>query len=101
MAPHDDDTTMVRRGKAAFSLTDMSRFVRELQDRHLPKLLSDLPGLMDLPDGKYSLVALALGKRMRTSSEEMEAIEEELQILKRVGNPQVRDRCSVLLKAEA
>ena len=92
---------MVRRGKAAFSLTDMSQFVRELQERPLSKLLEDLPGLLELPEAKFALVCLALGKRMRSSALDKSALDEQLQTLRRVGNAQVRDRCSALLRPSA
>src|SRR5687768_8282725 len=100
-SPEDDrsrESTMVRRGKAAFSLTDMSQFVRELQERPLPKLLEDLPGLLELPEAKFALVSLAMGKRMRSSALDKSAIEEQLQTLRRIGTASVRDRCAALLR---
>jgi hypothetical protein len=99
--PKDDDSTMVRRGKAAFSLTDMSKFVKDLQDRPIAKLIDDLPGLLDLPEAKFALVSLALVKRMRASSDDKKVIVGQLETLKRVGTAMMRDRCSSLLKPEA
>jgi hypothetical protein len=93
----DIDTTMVRRGKEAFLLAEMGRFAKDLQTRPLRKLLADLPGLMELPDGKYALVAMAVAKRMR-SEEERSYIEDQLQSLRTQGNDLVRERCDALLK---
>jgi hypothetical protein len=95
------ESTMVRRGKAAFSLTDMSQFVRELQERPLAKLIEDLPGLLELPESKFALVCLALGKRMRASPLDKNALEEQLHTLRRVSTAQVRDRCGALLRPSA
>jgi hypothetical protein len=98
--PKDDDSTMVRRGKAAFSLTDMSKFVKDLQERPIGKLLEDLPGLLDLPEAKFALVSLALSKRMRGSAQDKVLIVEQLDALKRVGTALMRDRCAVVLKGD-
>jgi len=95
----DSESTIVRHGKAAFSFSEMGRFVRELEARPLDRLLEDLAGLLELPDAKYALVSLAVGKRMRKSAEDRAALEPQLRALLRVGPPDVKKRCEELLKA--
>jgi hypothetical protein len=101
MATDDEDdpeSTIVRHGKAAFSFTEMGRFVRELEARPLDRLLDDLLGLMQLPDAKYALVALAVNKRMRKSAEDRAALEPQLRTILRAGTPEIKKRCEDLLK---
>ena len=97
----DSESTIVRHGKAAFSFSEMGRFVRELEARPLERLLADLPGLLDLPDAKYALVSLAVGKRMRKSAEDRAALEPQLRAIHRVGSTDIKKRCDDLLKALA
>jgi hypothetical protein len=102
--PEDDDaredmeTTIVRTGKAAFSLSEMGKFTKDLQTRPLPRLLEDLPGLMKIADSKYPLVAMALGKRMRASEEERTYLQMHLEDIRAGGDAEVRERCDALLK---
>jgi hypothetical protein len=102
MAPEDDDpdsdSTVVRSGKAAFSFAEMGRFVAELEARPLDRLLADLPGLLELPETKYGLVKMVLGKRLRQSPTDRAALEPALRTLVRVGTPEVKKRCEALLK---
>jgi hypothetical protein len=97
--PGEMETTMVRKGKAAFSLSEMGKFTKDLQTRPLPKLLADLPGLLKMPDSKYPLVAMALGKRMRASNEERTYIQMHLEDIRARANALVRERCDAILKA--
>jgi hypothetical protein len=103
MATDEDDSesTIVRHGKAAFSFSEMGRFVRELEARPLERLVADLPGLLELPDAKYALVSLAVGKRMRKSAEDRAALEPRLKGIHRVGSAEMKKRCEDLLKALA
>ena len=94
----DSESTIVRHGKAAFSFTEMGRFVRELEARPLERLLEDLGGLLELPDAKYALVSLAVGKRMRKSAEDRAALEPRLRALLRVAPAEIKKRCEDLLK---
>ncbi len=97
----DDDeveTTIVRRGKEAFSFAEMGAFVRDLQSRPLAKLVDDLPGLLELSEAKFALVVLAISKRMRNGGEEQAAIVAKLEALKTTGTAQVRKRSEALLK---
>lgn len=102
MAEQDeDDTTIVRQGKEAFLFAEMGRFARELHTRPLAKLVEDLEGLLDLPDGKFALVSLAVGKRMRESDVEKMALTAQLRTLLSLGNPKVRERATGLLNPKA
>jgi hypothetical protein len=91
------DSTIVRKGKVAFLLAEMGQFTRELQGRPLQKLLEDLPGLLELPESKYALVAMMLKKRMRDSELEREALGAELSMLAQRSAEPVRVRCLALL----
>jgi hypothetical protein len=92
--PH---STIVRRGKAAFSFSEMGRFVKDLEARPLERLVADLPGLLEMPDAKYGLVAMVLGKRMR-SPVERKAVEAALRGLLPSAGPATKKRCEDLLK---
>src|SRR5688500_16818566 len=98
MAPDDEDSEspIVRHGKAAFSFSEMGRFVRELEARPLDRLVADLPGLLELPDAKYALVSLAVSKRMRKSAEDRAALEPRLRGILRVANTDMKKRCEDL-----
>jgi hypothetical protein len=101
MSSDDDDpetgSTIVRRGKAAFSFGDMGRFVRELEERPLERLLTDLPGLLELPEGKYGLVAHVLEKRMRQSAADRAAVERGLRTLPKTATALARERALKVL----
>src|SRR5689334_16088275 len=96
--PPSPETTMVRKGKEAFLLAEMGTFMKELQARPLAKLLEDLPGLLALPAAKYALVAIALGKRMRTSETDRTYIQMQLENVRAEAAPELRERCDALLK---
>jgi hypothetical protein len=93
--PH---STIVRRGKAAFSFSEMGRFVKDLEARPLERLVADLAGLLEMPDAKYGLVAMVLGKRMRHAPVERKAIEAALRGLLTSAGPGLKKRCEDLLK---
>jgi hypothetical protein len=101
MAAGDDDSesssTIVRRGQAAFSYSEMERFVRELEARPLDRLVADLPGLLELPEAKFGLVAMTVAKRMRLSSTERTALEQRLRECSRTAAAETRKRCESLL----
>jgi len=93
----DPETTIVRQGKDAFLLAEMGRFARDLQARPLAKLVEDLPGLLELPDSKYALVAMQVGKRMRVSADDRVALEAQLRALQKSPSEIVRGRAEALL----
>ena len=64
-APLDFDTTLVRRGSRATTMSEMQLFVDAIQTRPLDKLLADLPGLAMLSDMKFILARQVLRRRLR------------------------------------
>ena len=61
----DFDSTLIRRGSAAASLSDMTAFVEMIQERPVDKLLSELPGLAQLSETKFSLARLVIRRRAK------------------------------------
>jgi len=61
----DPDSTLIRRGVHAATLSDMADFVETIQHRPLDKLLSDLPGLAALSPTKFSLARQLIRRRAR------------------------------------
>ena len=70
----DSSSTLVGQGKNALTFTEMAAFVRDIEARPLPRLLTDLPGLLVLPDLKYQLVVMVLRKKVKDGSVEREPI---------------------------
>jgi hypothetical protein len=95
------DSTLLRKGKVAFTLADMAAFAANLAARPIERLVADLPALLTLPEGKYGIVALAVGKRMRASDAERKSLQERLRSLEAKADGLVRERCQALLKSPA
>jgi len=72
--PDENETTLVQSGRAAVTFTEMAAFVRDIEARPLARLLADLGGLMALPDAKYSLVVMVLGRRAHAGGAEGRSI---------------------------
>jgi hypothetical protein len=64
----DGDTTIVRSGRSAMTYTDMVAFADALEDRPLPKLIEDLPGIAALSDSKFRIASNVLRRRFRLES---------------------------------
>jgi len=62
----DFDSTLIRRGAAAATLTDMADFVETIQQRPLDKLLTELPALAELSTTKFSLARQVIRRRAKT-----------------------------------
>jgi hypothetical protein len=62
----DFDSTLVRRGVSAATLSDMADFVESIQQRPLEKLLGELPGLASLSQTKFSLARQVIRRRAKT-----------------------------------
>ena len=62
----DFDSTLIRRGVSAATLSDMAGFVESIQQRPLDKLLAELPALAELSATKFSLARQAFRRRART-----------------------------------
>lgn len=61
----DLDSTLIRRGVSAATLSDMADFVETIQQRPLDKLLSELPGLAALSRTKFSLARQVIRRRAK------------------------------------
>ena len=59
------DSTLIRRGTSAATLSDMADFVETIQHRPLDKLLTELPALAELSTTKFSLARQAFRRRAR------------------------------------
>ena len=62
----DLDSTLIRRGSAASTLTDMADFVEMIQERPVDNLLAELPGLAQLSETKFSLARVVIRRRTKT-----------------------------------
>lgn len=62
----DLDSTLIRRGVHASTLSDMADFVETLQQRPLDKLLGELPSLATLSQTKFSLARQVIRRRAKT-----------------------------------
>ncbi|HVG24085.1 MAG TPA: hypothetical protein VND45_08035 [Thermoanaerobaculia bacterium] len=62
----DFDSTLIRRGVSAATLTDMADFVETIQQRPLDKLLGELPGLASLSQTKFSLARQVIRRRAKS-----------------------------------
>lgn len=64
-AAADFDSTLIRRGLQATTISEMTRFVETMDGRPLDKLLQDLPGFALFSETKFSLARAVLRRRMR------------------------------------
>ncbi|HEV7239462.1 MAG TPA: hypothetical protein VGQ36_09495 [Thermoanaerobaculia bacterium] len=62
----DLDSTLIRRGVSAATLSDMAEFVDTIQERPLDKLMAELPALAELSTTKFSLARQTFRRRVRT-----------------------------------
>ncbi|HEX6086704.1 MAG TPA: hypothetical protein VF266_19390 [Thermoanaerobaculia bacterium] len=62
----DFDSTLIRRGVSAATLSDMADFVETIQQRPLDKLLGELPGLAALSQTKFSLARQVIRRRAKS-----------------------------------
>ena len=95
--PDDSGSTLVQAGKAALTFTEMAAFVRDIEARPLARLISDLEGLMALPDAKYQLVVMVLRKKVRTGVAQRAAILGRLRELQAGADPVVGKRAEAFL----
>ena len=64
----DLDSTLIRRGRSALSVSEMVTFVETLEARPLMTLLEELPGLARLSEAKFALATKTLRRRFRGES---------------------------------
>ena len=65
VAVDDFDSTLIRRGTRATTFSEMAAFAETLEDRPLDKLLTELPGIANLSDMKFSLARQVIRRRAR------------------------------------
>jgi hypothetical protein len=65
----DFDSTLIRRGVQATTITEMSHFVSTMEERPLDKLLVDLPGFALFSETKFNLARAVLRRRLRDLAE--------------------------------
>ncbi len=64
----DFDSTLIRRGRSALSMSEMVAFVETLEARPLLTLLEELPELAGLSEAKFTLATKTLRRRFRGES---------------------------------
>ena len=64
-AAADFDTTLVRSGIQATTISELSRFVAKMEVRPLDRLLNDLPGFALFSNSKFDLARAVLRRRVR------------------------------------
>ena len=64
----DFDSTLIRRGRNALSMSEMVQFVETLEARPLIKLMEELPELARLSEAKFTLAMKTLRRRFRGES---------------------------------
>ena len=62
------DSTLIRRGRSALSVSEMVAYVDMLEARPLLKLLEELPELAQLSEAKFALATKTLRRRFRGES---------------------------------
>ena len=62
------DSTLIRRGRAALSMSEMVSFVETLEARPLLTLIEELPDIARLSDAKFTLAVKTLQRRFRGES---------------------------------
>jgi hypothetical protein len=95
--PDERGSTLVHRGLSALTFSEMAAFVHDIETRPLARLLSDLPGLLGLPDLKYQLVVMVLRKKVKDGAAERDPILERLRELQAGGDAVARERAEAFL----
>jgi hypothetical protein len=96
--PDDTGSTLVQTGKAALTFTEMAAFVRDIEARPPERLLSDLEGLMALPDAKFQLVVMVLRRKLKSDAALREPILARLRQLQAgAADVAVRQRADAFL----
>ena len=82
MTSIDLDSTLVRQGNLAATLSDMVEFVTTIEQRPLGRLLEDLPGIAALSETKFHLARKIIRRRLRSlddvEREQLDVLAEEV-----------------------
>ena len=68
MIREECDSTLIRRGRAALTFSEMAQFADTLSSRPLLKLLEELPDLARLSSAKFNLATITLRRRFRAEA---------------------------------
>jgi hypothetical protein len=95
--PDDAGSTLVQTGKAALTFSEMGAFVRDIEARPQARLLSDLEGLLALPEAKYQLVVMVLRRKLRDPAAQQAILARVREIEAGAAAPAVRARAQAFL----
>ncbi len=65
----ENDSTLIRHGRAAVTVNDMISFVSVLEERPICTLLGELPALAGLSENKFRLATKILRRRFRAETD--------------------------------
>lgn len=65
MTALDLDSTLIRRGSQAATLSEMVEFVTTIEQRPIGRLLEELPGIASLSEQKFNLARKVIRRRLR------------------------------------
>jgi len=96
----DLDSTLIRRGRQAASLSDMVEFAKDVHERPLTKLFEELPQIARLSDTKFNLATNILRSRFRSQSniDQFELRKIGSEIADRASNDWVADRIRAIFE---
>ena len=64
-AAADFESTLIRRGTQATTISELSQFVATMEQRPLDRLLDELPSLAQMTNSKFDLARSVLRRRVR------------------------------------
>jgi hypothetical protein len=98
----DGGSTLVRTGKLAMGYQEMVSFVKDIEERPTARLVSDLEGLLALPEAKYQLVVTVLRKRTRPDVADRSALVGRMRYLQQhAEDPAIRSRALAFFEKPA
>jgi hypothetical protein len=84
------------------TFTEMQTFVKDIEARPTARLISDLEGLMALPEAKHQLVVMVLRKKTQPDAAERPALLERPRGLQQnAADPTVQERARAFLERSA
>jgi hypothetical protein len=98
----DADSTLIRRGRTAVTMTELAAFVKTLEERPVGTLLAELPELAQLSDTKFSLALTTLRRRFRgeTPVDQLQLRATAWEIARDVSDRNTADRIRSLFTLE-
>jgi len=100
--PIDLDSTLIRRGRSAVTLSEIATFVRTLEERPVATLLGELPDLARLSETKFTLALTTLRRRFRgeTPVDQLQLREIARKIVSDIDDRYVADRIREIFAPE-